>query len=43
MQAAVKATADPRYNNLLNAFEAFQQQSNQLEESHKKLKEQLKH
>ena len=43
MQAALKATSDPRYNNLLNAFEAFQQQSIQLEESHKKLKEQLKH
>ena len=43
MQAVLKANTDPRYKNLLNAFEAFQQQSNQLEESHKKLKEQLKH
>ena len=43
MQAALKASTDPRYDNLVNAFEAFQQQSIQLEESHKKLKEQLKH
>ncbi len=43
MQVALKASTDPRYDNLVNAFEAFQQQSIQLEESHKKLKEQLKH
>lgn len=44
MQALLKATKeDPRYDSLLNAFEAFQQQSIQLEESHRKLKEQLKH
>ena len=38
----LKANSDPRYANLLNAFEAFQLQSQQLEESHKKLKQQLK-
>ncbi|NQZ57100.1 MAG: hypothetical protein HRT88_06470, partial [Lentisphaeraceae bacterium] len=38
----IKANNDPRYANLLNAFEAFQLQSQQLEESHKKLKQQLK-
>ena len=43
MQAALKTNTDPRYNNLLNAFEAFQQQSTQLEDSHERLKEQLKH
>ena len=42
MPTTLKAQHDPRYANLLNAFEAFQLQSQQLEESHKKLKEQLK-
>jgi len=40
---SLKANNDPRYATLLNAFEAFQQQSQQLEESHEKLKEQLKY
>lgn len=39
----LKASDDPRYATLLNAFEAFQQQSTQLEDSHEKLKKQLKH
>ena len=43
MTKTLKASDDPRYATLLNAFEAFQLQSTQLEESHKKLKEQLKH
>ena len=43
MTKTLKASDDPRYATLLNAFEAFQQQSTQLEQSHKKLKEQLKH
>jgi nitrogen fixation/metabolism regulation signal transduction histidine kinase len=43
MTTLPKACDDPRYATLVNAFEAFQQQSQQLEESHEKLKEQLKH
>ena len=43
MTKTLKASDDPRYATLLNAFQAFQQQSSQLEQSHKKLKEQLKH
>jgi signal transduction histidine kinase len=43
MTKTLKASDDPRYATLVNAFEAFQQQSSQLEQSHKKLKEQLKH
>lgn len=39
----LKSHNDPRYANLLNAFEAFQLQSHQLEDSHQRLKEQLKH
>ena len=35
MTKTLKASDDPRYATLLNAFEAFQQQSSQLEESHK--------